>query len=482
MQTNLSVIRYRLLGSVEAHSGGRRVALGGPKRRTVLAALLLRPNTVVADDRLVDLVWGDDPPRSARPQLQVHIHELRKRLGPATIVRHSYGYQLLAAPGATDAEEFRRLVALARVHRSEGRRDEAARTLRSAMALWTGPALGGVTAPLEEKARPALEESRLYALEELYGVEVERGRGSSAVPELRTLCSEHPTRESLVALLMSALHSCGRTGEALEAYASLRDLFAREMGIAPGAQLQRLHLGLLSPEREEGPARRRPSVRPAELPHAVRGFVARDRELAVLDAGREGRASLFLVTGVAGVGKTALALHWGHTAREDFPDGQLYLDLRGSACGEAPTQPDDALRQLLRSLGADTRDLPADAPGLAKLFRSMTADRRLLILLDDAASAEQVVPLLPGGPDSTVLVTGRRDLPDLVALFGAVRIRLDVLSEESSVELFRFVAGDAGPASGPSAAPAIAGDCGGLPLALRMAAATMGAVGPPRPV
>ncbi|MEE2048654.1 NB-ARC domain-containing protein, partial [Nocardiopsis tropica] len=155
---------------------------------------------------------------------------------------------------------------------------------------------------------------------------------------------------------------------------------------------------------------------------------------------------------------------------------------RGSACGEAPTQPDDALRQLLRSLGADTRDLPADAPGLAKLFRSLTADRRLLILLDDAASAEQVVPLLPGGPDSTVLVTGRRDLPDLVALFGAVRIRLDVLSEESSVELFRFVAGDAGPASGPSAAPAIAGDCGGLPLALRMAAATMGAAGPPRPV
>ncbi|MEE2039444.1 BTAD domain-containing putative transcriptional regulator [Nocardiopsis sp. CT-R113] len=478
MQSILSAIRYRLLGSVEVHRGGRRVPLGGPKRRTVLAALLLRPNTVVADDRLIDLVWGDDPPRSARPQLQVHIHELRKRLGTGTIVRHSYGYELVADPGETDAEQFRRLVVRARTDRAARRRDEAAGTLRSAMALWTGPALGGVTASLEEKARPALEESRLCALEELYGVEVERGRGSSAVSELRTLCSEHPTRESFVALLMSALDSCGRTGEAVEAYAALRDLFARELGIDPSAPLQRLHLRLLSQGQEEERPRRQPPVRPAELPHAVRGFVARDRELAVLDAGRDGRASLFLLTGVPGVGKTALALHWGHMARGGFPDGQLYLDLRGSCGSEAPTEPDDALRQLLRSLGADTRDLPGDSPGLAKLFRSMTADRRLLILLDDAASAEQVAPLLPGGPDSTVLVTGRRDLPELVALFGAVRVRLDVLSEESSAELFRFVAGDGAPDAGPSAEPALADDCGGLPLALRMAAATMGLPSP----
>ncbi|WP_304454708.1 AfsR/SARP family transcriptional regulator [Nocardiopsis sp. YSL2] len=480
---DLSGIRYRLLGTVEVQVDGRRILTGGPKRRTVLAALLLQPNTVVTDERLIDLVWGRRPPRGARPQLQGHVHGLRKALGADTIQRAACGYRAVVPEGATDLDAFERSLVRAAADRAAGRLDEAARTLRHGLALWTGPALGGVTPTLAEHARPALEESRLRALEELYGVEVRRGRAASAVAGLRALCADHPTRESLTGLLMTALHHSGRTGEALEAYAALSAVLAEELGTDPGAELRRLHLDLLHAD-EPGsgrgdalPPAGRTRVRPAELPLAVGGLVGRVEELGVLDQGLDAdraadrSTTIFVLTGVAGVGKTALALQWGTAVRDRFHDGQLYVDLHGSTPGREPTPIDDALRQLLRSLGVEPRDLPSDSCELAKLFRSVTADQCLLFLLDDAASVEQVAPLLAGGRGSAVLVTSRNDLTGLVAFFGARPVRLEVLSRESAMELFAAVAGV--PAVEAAAVAGIVEECGYLPLSVRLAAATL---------
>lgn len=484
---DLSRIRYRLLGSVEVQAEGRRIRTGGPKRRTVLAALLLQPNSVVPDERLIDLVWGRRPPRGARAQLQGHVHGLRKALGADAIQRAGCGYRMVLPEGATDVEAFELSLARAAADRAADRPDEAARTLRRALALWTGPALSGVTPALAEHARPALEESRLRALEELYEVEVRRGRPAPVVAELRALCAEHPTRESLTGLLMSALHHSGRTGEALEAYAALRTVLAEELGTDPGAELRSLHLDLLhadDPARggEGGGARvppptERPRVRPAELPLAAGELMGRAEDLDTLDGALDAdraadrSTTIFLLTGVAGVGKTALALHWGTAVRDRFRDGQLYVDLHGSTPGREPTPTDDALRQLLRSLGVDPRDLPTGSCELAKLFRSVTADQCLLFLLDDAASVEQVAPLLAGGRGSAVLVTSRNDLTGLVAFFGARPVRLDVLSRESAMELFATVAGV--PAVEAAAVAGIVEECGYLPLSVRLAAATL---------
>ncbi|PWV45681.1 AfsR/SARP family transcriptional regulator [Nocardiopsis sp. L17-MgMaSL7] len=484
METNLSGIRYRLLGPVEALIGEGSVDIGGRKRRTVLAALLLQPNTVVPDERLIDLVWGEDPPRSARSQIHGHVHELRKRLGADTIVRQSFGYRLLVGAEAVDVALFERLLDQARAGHAAGRLDDAARDLRAAVSLWTGPALSGVEPALVTHLRPALEEERLNALEALYEVEVERGRALDAIPKLRTLCAEHPTRERFAGLLMSALHSRGRAGEALEVYAELRDLLRVRVGVEPSAPVQRLHReltstrGVVTGHAEDPPGQRSetpPRVRPAELPRCAHGIVGRASELGALDAELNGRPAPFLlVTGVAGVGKTTLAAHWGHEIRDRFPDGQLYVDLDGSGRRGGPVDSDDALRQLLRSLGTDPRHLPSGSPDLAKLFRSITADLRLLVLFDDAASVEQVSPLLPGGRSNTVLVTSRHELVSMVALFDARRVHLNVLSEKSSIELLQLVAGPETLAAARESSEGIVDHCGRLPLALRMAAARMG--------
>jgi DNA-binding SARP family transcriptional activator len=481
-----------LLGPVEALDIGGPVNTGGPKRRTLLAALLLQPNTVVSDGRLIDLVWGEHPPRGARSQLQAHVHGLRKALGAETILRRGHGYRMAVADGEIDADVFARLLARARADRAAGHLHEAVRVLRTALSLWTGPALDGVGPELTAHARPALEETRLHALKELHGTEIDRNRPAEAVPGLRALCAEHPTREHLAALLMSALHADGRTCEALEAYAQLSARLAEELGTDPGPRLQRLHRDLLAATGEDGRARRTHGarwIRPAELPCGVDGFVGRSAELAVLDQslGSERKRShpIWLITGVAGVGKTALALHWSHTAREHFRDGQLYVDLRGSAPDRKPLHPDDALRQLLRSLGTEPRHPSAGTAELAKLFRSVTADQSLLFLFDDAASSRQLAPLLPAGHGDTVLVTSRHPLTHLVARVGARPLPLDVLSAESSQELFRSVAEPRARTVGPALVARIASLRGHEPLALRLTAAALAAqdqaCGRPRP-
>ncbi|MCR6487558.1 tetratricopeptide repeat protein [Amycolatopsis sp. OK19-0408] len=454
-------MRYRLLGPVAVLGDTGAFRPGGQKQTSVLAALLLSPNRVVTEDRLIDLTWGENAPPSVRGRLQVHISELRKLLGRDVILRRAPGYVIEVAPGERDVDVFDDLVAQARATSGPA----AVAHLRSALALWDGP-LGGVSEALAEHEGPALAERRLVALEELYEQELASGRHGEVVGELRQLVGEHPFRERLRAALMLALHRCGRTPEALEAYSRAHELLVDELGIEPGQALQDLRLRILRGEGEPAPPAP-VAPRPAELPLDVRGFAGRAPELAALDE----PGDVWVITGTAGVGKTALAVHWAHTARARFPDGQLYVNLRGFDADDEPLTPAAALAQLLRTLGVDLRDVPPGLDDQSKLYRSLLADRQALVVLDNARDVAQVLPLLPSS--GRVLVTSRHRLDELVARTGARSLGLGQLREDDSRALLSALLGERTEAE-PEAAAELARLCGHHPLALRIAAANTG--------
>ncbi|WP_410594360.1 BTAD domain-containing putative transcriptional regulator [Amycolatopsis sp. lyj-23] len=454
-------MRYRLLGPVTILGDRGLVRPGGQKQTSVLAALLLNPNRVVTEDRLIDLTWGENAPPSVRGRLQVHVSELRKLLGRDAIVRRAPGYLIEVAPGDRDLDVFDEEVAKARATSGA----DAVAHLRAALALWEGTPLGGVSEALAEYEGPALAERRLVALEELYEQELAAGRHGEVAGELRRLVDEHPFRERLRAALMLALHRCGRTPEALETYARVHDLLVDELGIEPGQALQDLRLRILRGEGEPAPPAATP--KPAELPLDVRGFAGRAPELAALDE----PGDVWVITGTAGVGKTALAVHWAHTARARYPDGQLYVNLRGFDAEDEPLTPAAALAQLLRTLGVDLRDVPPGLDDQSKLYRSLLADRQALVVLDNARDTAQVLPLLPSS--GRVLVTSRHRLDELVARVGARSLVLAQLREEDSRALLTALLGDR-TAAEPEAAAELARLCGHHPLALRIAAANTG--------
>ncbi|WP_439377160.1 BTAD domain-containing putative transcriptional regulator [Amycolatopsis lexingtonensis] len=458
-------MRYRLLGPVSVLGDTGAFRPGGQKQTSVLAALLLNPNRVVTEDRLIDLTWGENAPPSVRGRLQVHISELRKLLGRDVIVRRAPGYVIEIGPGERDLDVFDDEVAQARATSGP----EAVAHLRAALALWEGTPLGGVSEALAEHEGPALAERRLVVLEELYEQELASARHAEVVGELRQLVEEHPFRERLRAALMLALHRCGRTPEALETYTRAHDLLVDELGIEPGQALQDLRMRILRGEGEPAPAPVTAPVapRPAELPLDVRGFAGRAPELATLDE----PGDVWVITGTAGVGKTALAVHWAHTARARYPDGQLYVNLRGFDADDEPLTPAAALAQLLRTLGVDLRDVPPGVDDQSKLYRSLLADRQALVVLDNARNAAQVLPLLPSS--GRVLVTSRHRLDELVARTGARSLGLAQLREDDSRALLTALLGDRTSAE-PEAAAELARLCGHHPLALRIAAANTG--------
>ncbi|MCA2214166.1 AfsR/SARP family transcriptional regulator [Jidongwangia harbinensis] len=477
-------MKFLILGPLSVTHGDRPVVLTGRRQRTALAVLLANAGRVVPLEYLIDAVWDDAPPATARRQIQNDVSALRRALSgdgarPGCIVADGHGYRIETRPGELDAEVFQALVTEAFELTQRDEPAAAAAALRSALRQWRGPALTGLTGRAVEAAAVRLEEQRLAALEQCLDLELNLGRQRELVSEIAELVAAHPLRERLVGQLMLALHGSGRQSEALAAYDRLRARLADELGLSPGTHLQRLHAAILRNEPAVGPlpqpAAAAPAV-PAQLPADVPGFTGRADHLRTLDRllpdGDRRTAHAVAVAGLAGVGKTALVVHWGHRVRDRFPDGQLYLDLRGFTPG-APVRPDEALAHLLRSLGEPAEQIPADVQTAAGRYRSLLADRRVLVVLDNAATADQVRPLMPASPGSVVLVTSRDRLTGLVARDGAGSLILDVLDPGEAHTLLAGILGPQRVAAEPAAAAELAGICSHLPLALRVAAANL---------
>ncbi|WP_051367254.1 AfsR/SARP family transcriptional regulator [Hamadaea tsunoensis] len=468
-----------------ARVNDRTVALGGPRNQAVLALLALEPHRAVPVERLVDAVWDDDPPATARAQLQMCISLLRRAFaacGAADVIEtRAPGYLLRVGPGGLDADVFAEHVAAAKNLGAQGRTAEAAAELRRALALWRGPALAGLTGRLVQAGARALNDRRLTVTEERINLDLALGRHDDLIGELMALIEEYPLRERLYAHLMLALYRSGRQSEALQAYRRARRTLSDELGLEPGAELRRLEHAILvgstelagyaAPPRPAPPAR---APMPHQLPADVPGFVGRTDSLLQIRRALCGEAArgvpVVTIHGPGGIGKTALAVHAAHALAEQFPDGQLYAGLGGS--GPRPHPPAEILGRFLRALCGSEAAVPTGADERAEMYRSRLADRRVLIVLDDAASEAQVRPLLPGTDSSAVLLTSRARLTGVDA---ADRVDLGVLDAAGSLALLADAAGAERVAADPDQALAIADLCGRLPLALRIAGARLAA-------
>ncbi|MCP3805262.1 NB-ARC domain-containing protein [Allokutzneria sp. A3M-2-11 16] len=459
-------MRFRVLGALDVRdAGGAPVVLNRRKQRVALAILLSRANRPVRTAELVGQLWGDEPPPSAAANLQSYLAGLRKVLedgGAPRLPASRGGYLLRVEPGELDAERFERLAAEGGAALAAGEAGLALDRLTRALELWRGAVLEDLPLPPALEAEAArLTQLRLDATEDRFSALLALGRHDVAAAELPPVTSAHPLRERLWELEMRALHRCGRQGDALATYRRAEVLLREELGVEPGAALRELRRRILDGDLSLNPARAS-AVLPRQLPLAVPDFLGREEELARLDAEP---GPIVVITGAAGIGKTALALHWAHRAAERFPDGQLHVDLRGGAA------PLDVLTAFLVSLGVPVTEVPASVDAAAALFRSALADRRMLIMVDDADSADQIRPLLPGTAPCTVVVTSRNRLSGLVAVQGASRVELGPLPSADSIALLGRVTGEALVMTEYGAAEEIVRLCGGNPLAVRIAGA-----------
>ncbi|MGW6916293.1 BTAD domain-containing putative transcriptional regulator [Kitasatospora sp. NPDC054939] len=470
---------FQILGPVEVRGAQGRVPLSGAKVHTVLAALLLARGRTVAHNRLSELLWGWEPPTTMHAQIYTYISRLRKYLGPdAELVRQSPGYQIRIGSARFDLAEFERTAELGRDALARRRHEEASARLRAALSLWRGPALANVTEFLADAEGPQLAETRLAVVEDCIEADLALGRHRELVGELTGLVGEHPLRERLRAQYMTALYRCDRQADALAAYQAGREVLAEELGVDPGGLLNQVHQavlnggsGLAAPAAEPvgltAPAARRV---PAMLPPDAAGPTVRTAELAWLrralesGPGTAGRARCLQVTGMPGIGRTALAVHAAHSALESFPDGQLYAELHRP--DGTPKDPAEVLEGFLRGLGEDPSGSPADLDELVRRYRTATAGRRLLVVLDDVAGDAQLTPLLPNSAVARTLVTSRRYLASVA---GPDTLVLRPLDREQSLALLTAVAGPERVAADPAAALEIVRLCAGLPLALRIA-------------
>jgi DNA-binding SARP family transcriptional activator len=498
-----------LLGTVEIRGAGGSSGVPQPSLRILLAVLALSANRVVSSGALTEALWQEEPSREREQNLHSRIYKLRRLLSAAEpgrdrprLVTMPPGYRLELAAADLDVARFRSLAAGGRALARSGSPEQAARTLAEALGLWRGPALADVAelSPWLEPEAAALEEARLTATEDWAEAMLATGRHAELTAELSGLAGRHPLRERLRGLLMLALYRSGGQARALDCYEQGRRLLADELGVDPGPELRKLHeqilradTGLLAPvtpEQAPQPARDRTgehdaptaagspaAVVPRELPADVAGFTGRGVELAELDlllpaAGQQGGTAgpvvISAVSGTAGVGKTALAVRWAHRAAGAFPDGQLYVNLRGYD-PDQPVLAAEALAGFLRAFGVAGPDVPLGEAERAARYRSVVAGKRLLVVLDNAATEEQVRPLLPGTSSAMVVVTSRDSLAGLVARDGARRLDLDLLPPAEAVALLDALIGGRAEAD-PTATEALAGLCARLPLALRVAA------------
>ena len=509
------MVRFRILGPVEVWAGQSWSGISAPKWRSLLATLLLNPGQAVSTDRLISELWGDQPPDKPSNLVSIYVLRLRRLLDDPegrVLTTRAPGYQLLLEPGDLDAGRFEALAGQGRQALNAGNFRRAAEVLAEGLALWHGPALADVPPSdfiMAEASR--LEESRLTALELRIEADLGCGLNAQLVPELRRLASDHPLREGLWSLLIRALDAAGRRAEALEAYGRARKVIADELGVDPGPDLQRLYqvmltadaltppaspqagplaaqpaavlgepLAVMTQQGADTPSRQAPvSSRrvPAQLPADVPDFTNRERPLdRLLGLVREARervnpaVPVAVVAGTPGLGKTAFAVHAAHALRQEFPDGQLYVNLRGGS--ERPAPADEVLARLLRDLGVDGARVPVDAEERAAMYRTRLAGKQTLVLLDDARQAAQVRPLLPGTGSCAVIVTSRSRLSDLA---GSSLVDLDVLDHGRATELFNRIIGKERAEAEPEAVREVLAICAGLPLAIRIAGARLAA-------
>ena len=470
-------------------SGGEILPLSGLRRKAVLATLALHVGQVVGTGRLVNAVWGGTAP-AALNTLQSHVSYLRTVLGKATIVARPPGYMLDLDGDGTDVLLAERLLRQGAQSADPAR---AAADLREALALWRGRPLADLAGLawleqqagrldlLREQIRHALSDARLAA-----------GEHRQLVPELEQAAADHPLDEQVHAQLMTALYRGGRQADALAVYQRLRSTLAEELGLAPSPALRELETAILRQDASldasaAGGASLRPAAPPAapvpavpvpaQLPPPVAAFAGRDTELARLDAILDGQAdqasavTIAVITGTAGVGKTALAVSWAHRAAARFPGGQLYFDLRGFDPAGPALDPGRALRGFFEALAVPPERIPEGLDDQVALYRSLLAGQRVLVLLDNARDAAQVRPLLPGSPGCLAVVTSRNHLTGLIAGHGAHPLGLDLLTPEGARELLARRVGADRAGREPGAVDEIIVGCARLPLALTIAAA-----------
>jgi DNA-binding SARP family transcriptional activator/tetratricopeptide (TPR) repeat protein len=508
-------VEFGLLGPLVVRAGGAPVMVSAGKQRVLLAALLLRANEVVGAGELAEAVWEGRPPETSRVTLQNYVKRLRQALGPLgyeRIVTRPAGYVIEVMPGELDVIRFSELQAGAGRAARAGAWEVASARLGEALGLWRGRPLADVpSGVLVAGAVPRLAEMRLEALEARVEADLALGRHREVVAEVRALAVAEPLRERLAELLMLALYRSGQQASALEAYRRVRRHLVEQVGIEPGPGLRELNqrilrsdpaLRLTPPGPGTVPASRArqaagkrpvpggPTVQvpapagPAEpdrarmpapvmLPAAVPGFTGRAQELRALSGLLRRPGGPVLITaigGTAGVGKTALAVHWARRVAAEFPDGQLYVNLRGFGPAD-PLPPAEALRAFLDALGVPAARIPATLDGRQALYRGLLDGRRMLIVLDNARDPAQVRPLVPATPTTMVLITSRSELASLVVTHGATAISLDVLTVAEAREMLTERLGAGRVAAEPEAADELIGLCARLPLALAITAA-----------
>lgn len=482
------MVEIALLGPVEAWTDGNRVPLA-PLERSVLTLLALAEGTVLSTERIIESLWALRPPAAPRARVQGMISSLRRKIGDALVTRDP-GYLLALPPAACDLKRCEDLARQA----ARAEPAEAAAKLREALALWHGEPLGGVAVPGVETDRVRLAELRACLLEDCFEAELALGRHAELVRELVTAVAEHPLRERLTGQLMVALYRSNRRAEALLAFQALRGRLAEELGSDPCADVRDLHASIL---RDEGTASRPPAAgerrpermapgagqRPAQMPAGVGHFAGRESDLAALTAalpepGADPR--VVLISGAGGLGKTALAVRWAHHVAGRFPDGQVFVDLHGSAKREATPDaegaalhPDAAVGAALAALGVPADRQPAGVEERAALFRTRLYHQRVLLVADDAGTVAQLLPLVPPTSGSLLVATSRNRLPALAAHHEVRTLALRPLSAPAARDLLGGIMGH-DRLSGPGGAEVVE-RCGGWPLTLRQAGAMLAA-------
>ncbi|MCI3246585.1 AfsR/SARP family transcriptional regulator, partial [Streptomyces spinosisporus] len=490
-------VQFSVLGPVRLHRQGVEAGAGQPRQCAVLASLLLRAGRPVSLSKLVEDVWGDEAPPSAIGSVRTYVYRLRQALGEQSdsfVHLVDGGYRLHIQPDALDLNRFKETAARARQARSTGDLRSAARLLTEGLEMWKGVALAGVPGPFADQQRSVLGELRLACAEEQLACEVERGRYAEAAAELSALLVEHPLRERVCGLLMTALYGAGRQSEALTIYHTTSHLLRQRLGVSPSPELQQVHERILSgrfelphlphlrdrdphnADRPKGAPRTSSRNTPAQLPAALPSLVGREREQEqverlVADAQASSSVAICTIGGLAGVGKTAFATTVAHRLADRFPDGQLFADLQGAGPEVEPRDPALVLEDFLQSLGVRPGDLPETTQARGLMFRGLLANRRVLVVLDNAGNTDQVKHLLPGGPGSMALVTSRMQLHALVAAYQALPLTLMPLSQADARSLLARRLGAARAAAEPEAVDRIVRLAGQLPLALANVAA-----------